>query len=145
MKHKGFTLVELLVVITIIGMLIAILLPAVFGALEEANKAACKANLKQIGTACQAWASGHKQQWPCMFTKDSTAWDQIGQTRDQTDPAKDAGTSTFVNSNTSNMWALARGGYCDNVAVFVCPSSGMKVDTTIIDVTTSPVRDFAKP
>ena len=63
-KAKGFTLIELLVVVAIIALLVAILIPAVQRAREEANRAVCATNLKGIDTASYLYANSNHDKYP---------------------------------------------------------------------------------
>jgi prepilin-type N-terminal cleavage/methylation domain-containing protein len=71
--HRGFTIVELLVVVAIVGLLVALLLPAIQAAREAARRAQCQNNLKQIALVVPLRA---KPMAPAitLAMEDSTRW-----------------------------------------------------------------------
>jgi len=106
-RNKGFTLIELLVVITIISILAAILFPVFARAREQARKASCQSNLKQIGLALM------------MYVQDY----------DETYPASSMG---YYLPGTTNgtFWYHVLQPYAKSYQVFVCPTSGPVSDWT---------------
>lgn len=93
MKRRGFTLLELLAVIATIGVLAAILLPALARAREAGRRASCMSNLMQLGVALQLYAQEHDFAFPWSGGK----------------------------GNALGLGALA-GDYAINEAVLSCPS-----------------------
>src|SRR5687768_4496320 len=82
---KGFTLVELLVVIGIIALLISILLPSLNRAREQANRVKCASNLRQIGQGIQMYANENKGNFPRTYFDPGLA-DSIADTTGATQP-----------------------------------------------------------
>jgi len=142
MKRKGFTLVELLVVIGIIGVLVAMLLPALAKAKETANRTACANNLTQLGKALKIYATNNRSLYPSLYSRAGSdaakeeAWGSDNPTAENfylldeslnrdNDGNKDKKLTDVIpfKSNLHCLWMLVRRGDC-TIATFSCPSDG---------------------
>jgi len=103
-RRSGFTLIELLVVVAILGVLIALLLPALAQARTQAGKARCAVNLKQIALAFDLYRADHHDVYPAAFDQVSP-WLWMGRGwRDALMPYIQAGINQ---ENPSILWCPA--------------------------------------
>ena len=80
-RQRAFTLIELLVVIAIIAILAAILFPVFARAREQARKATCLSNLKQIGLAANMYVQDYDEQFPWLMQDGRNNNDSTGLSR----------------------------------------------------------------
>lgn len=74
-RKRGFTLLELLVSVTIIGILFVLILPALMRAREQARRAYCNNSIRQIGIVFLMWANDHDGYYPPGAPNDY--WDYL--------------------------------------------------------------------
>ncbi len=106
--QKGFTLIELLVVIAIISILAAILFPVFARARENARRASCMSNLKQIGLGFMMYTQDYDETYPCQTS---------------TNPDRYAEAINAPVTALNQNWINSIYGYVKSWQLFKCPSA----------------------
>lgn len=112
-RQSAFTLIELLIVVSIISLLAAILFPVFARARESARRSACLSNMKQIGLGLMQYAQDYDETLPISaFTTTMRYMD--------TDPGVGTGYSPGAEQN----WLRVLLPYTKSTQIYVCPSAG---------------------
>lgn len=140
--RRGFTLVELLVVISIVALLVALLLPAISAARESARKTHCRSNLRQLGQAIHSYHAAHGMFPPSQFLgpygkgPDSKAWSWMAKLLPFIEE-RNLYLQGKVPSRSLRESQIAAG----RIALLLCPSDPFSGDEAFLDAGDLP--DFA--
>lgn len=140
-RRTAFTLVELLVVITIIGLLLTMLMPSLGKARELTRRAVCRTNLDAVGNAMAMYATDHMGLLPVVACKPNLAYNKIGHNRTLVE-----GPTADIEDNSRTMYKLIHAGWTTTnvrdsavetemvtVEGFVCPSVQQDTPDPLMD------------
>jgi prepilin-type N-terminal cleavage/methylation domain-containing protein/prepilin-type processing-associated H-X9-DG protein len=125
MKRQAFTLIELLVVVAIIGILAAILFPVFARARENARRASCMSNLKQIGLGVMQYTQDYDERYPPKYWGPASG----GSQNIQSDPSMPGYLFIQSDSVTNDhfvSWMDLTHPYTKSTQIYVCPSATAK-------------------
>jgi prepilin-type processing-associated H-X9-DG protein len=117
-RREGLTIVELLVIVALVGLLAAILLPAVQASRETARRSQCLSNLRQLGVAMQAYTALHKI-FPPSSSFQSAVLPQL----------ELADVYSLIDYNVSSLAPENAAARAVRIPVLHCPSDGAGYET----------------
>ena len=135
--RRGFTLMEILVLLAIFVVLLSIFVPFAISKREEGRRARCAENLRQIGVALSTYVGSYGVFPRVVHDPDRPDGYAAFTGPDDPDPFA-AGSSVSANDVTASLWLLLRTKFIVEPRLFVCPSSDDYRDT-LIDASGRPV------
>jgi prepilin-type N-terminal cleavage/methylation domain-containing protein/prepilin-type processing-associated H-X9-DG protein len=137
--RRGFTLVELLVVIGIIALLIGILMPALSAAKSQANKLKCQSNMRTIGQTMLIYAGDNHGRVPRDYNYDQQYKDGHIFWAEAFAPSFDKHFPIFTDLSSARDKAM--GPYLAKIAVYQCPSSPSPLQPVSYASSSWPITD----